>query len=97
MAGICEETTDDLSHLDDEGGHLGLCAGGEERMNWLRRLAAVIGAAKGVHYLHHGVLPSIFHHDLKMTNILLDHNFVPKICDFGLPRPPSHVIALQVS
>ncbi|CAM6104517.1 unnamed protein product [Calypogeia fissa] len=68
---------------------------GEERMNWLRRLAALIGAAKGVHYLHHGVLPSIFHHDLKMTNILLDHNFVPKICDFGLPKPPSHVRALQ--
>ncbi|BFI40293.1 hypothetical protein MPTK2_7g08090 [Marchantia polymorpha subsp. ruderalis] len=70
-------------------------SGSEDTLSWLRRLAAVIGAAKGVHYLHHGVLPSIFHHDLRMSNILMDHNFVPKVADFGLPRPPPHVIAMQ--
>ncbi|KAL3682273.1 hypothetical protein R1sor_000295 [Riccia sorocarpa] len=67
----------------------------EEGLSWVRRLAAVIGAAKGVHYLHHGVVPSIFHHDLRMANILMDHNYVPKISDYGLPRPPPHVIAVQ--
>ncbi|KAL2611070.1 hypothetical protein R1flu_022762 [Riccia fluitans] len=79
----------------DNGSLRSHISGREETLSWLRRLAAVIGAAKGVHYLHHGVLPSIFHHDLRMSNIMMDHNFVPKVSDYGLPRPPPHVIAMQ--
>ena len=39
------------------------------------------GIAYGMNYLHS---LSIIHRDLKTDNILLDDNFYPKICDFGI-------------
>ncbi|KAI0511060.1 hypothetical protein KFK09_011678 [Dendrobium nobile] len=50
--------------------------------------------AKGLHYLHQGCNMRILHFDIKPHNILLDHNFSPKISDFGLAKlhPKSHSI-----
>lgn len=39
------------------------------------------GIAYGMNYLHS---QSIVHRDLKTGNILLDENFYPRICDFGI-------------
>lgn len=39
------------------------------------------GIAKGMEYIHSR---SIIHRDLKPSNILLDHLFLPRICDFGI-------------
>lgn len=43
----------------------------------------LIGIASAMKYLHQN---KILHRDLKPGNILLDKNFYPKICDFGLSR-----------
>ncbi|CAA2978444.1 rust resistance kinase Lr10-like [Olea europaea subsp. europaea] len=45
-----------------------------------------LGVAKGVDYLHRGCDMQILHFDIKPHNILLDHNFIPKISDFGLAK-----------
>ncbi|XP_073286339.1 rust resistance kinase Lr10-like [Primulina huaijiensis] len=45
-----------------------------------------LGIAKGIEYLHEGCEKQILHFDIKPHNILLDHNFHPKICDFGLAK-----------
>ncbi|XP_043816540.1 proline-rich receptor-like protein kinase PERK1 [Manihot esculenta] len=43
-----------------------------------------IGSAKGLKYLHEYCEPKIIHGGIKPENILLDHNFEPKVADFGL-------------
>ncbi|XP_073125319.1 rust resistance kinase Lr10-like [Henckelia pumila] len=45
-----------------------------------------LGIAKGIEYLHEGCDQQILHFDIKPNNILLDHKFNPKICDFGLAK-----------
>ncbi|EXB81104.1 putative receptor-like protein kinase [Morus notabilis] len=45
-----------------------------------------LGIAKGIEYLHQGCDQRILHFDIKPQNILLDHNFKPKISDFGLAK-----------
>ncbi|XP_019052117.1 PREDICTED: rust resistance kinase Lr10-like [Nelumbo nucifera] len=45
-----------------------------------------MGIAKGIEYLHQGCDQRILHFDIKPHNILLDHNFNPKISDFGLAK-----------
>ncbi|KAL3499698.1 hypothetical protein ACH5RR_038791 [Cinchona calisaya] len=42
-----------------------------------------LGIAKGIEYLPQGCEQRILHFDIKPHNILLDHNFNPKISDFG--------------
>ncbi|KAL8053622.1 hypothetical protein ABFX02_05G084300 [Erythranthe guttata] len=44
------------------------------------------GIARGIEYLHEGCDQQILHFDIKPQNVLLDHNFNPKICDFGLAK-----------
>ncbi|XP_042436205.1 rust resistance kinase Lr10-like isoform X1 [Zingiber officinale] len=45
-----------------------------------------IGIARGIDYLHQGCDMQILHFDIKPHNILIDHNFTPKISDFGLAK-----------
>lgn len=37
-------------------------------------------------YLHEGLEPKVVHRDIKSSNILLDHNWHPKLSDFGLAK-----------
>nr|CAD1842770.1 unnamed protein product [Ananas comosus var. bracteatus] len=54
------------------------------RMDKLQEIA--IGIARGIEYLHQGCDHRILHFDIKPHNILLDHNYNPKISDFSLAK-----------
>ncbi|XP_031499178.1 rust resistance kinase Lr10-like [Nymphaea colorata] len=47
-------------------------------------LGITSGITTGIEYLHQGCDQRIIHFDIKSHNILLDHDFTPKIFDFGL-------------
>ncbi|XP_077229860.1 rust resistance kinase Lr10-like [Tasmannia lanceolata] len=55
-------------------------------LGWEKLLDIGIGVARGIEYLHQGCEQRILHFDIKPHNILLDHNFNPKISDFGLAK-----------
>ncbi|KAJ7531383.1 hypothetical protein O6H91_14G042000 [Diphasiastrum complanatum] len=54
-----------------------------------RRLRMALDVAKGMNYLH-TCTPMIVHRDLKSPNLLVDKNWVVKVCDFGLSRMKHH-------
>uniref|UniRef100_A0A5B7A3W3 Protein kinase domain-containing protein n=1 Tax=Davidia involucrata TaxID=16924 RepID=A0A5B7A3W3_DAVIN len=54
-------------------------------LTWTQRIAAAIGVAKGIQFLHTGIVPGVFSNNLKITDILLDQNLVAKISSYNLP------------
>nr|GFA64721.1 serine/threonine-protein kinase EDR1 [Tanacetum cinerariifolium] len=48
-----------------------------------------LDVAKGMNYLHTSN-PVIVHRDLKTPNLLVDKNWVVKVCDFGMSRMKHH-------
>uniref|UniRef100_F6H835 Protein kinase domain-containing protein n=2 Tax=Vitis vinifera TaxID=29760 RepID=F6H835_VITVI len=60
--------------------------GNNRSLGWCKLHDIAIGIAKGIEYLHQGCDQRILHFDIKPHNILLDHNFNPKISDFGLAK-----------
>ena len=58
---------------------------GEAILEWdmCHKMIILLGISFGMEYLHQH---KIMHRDLKPLNILLDLNFYPKICDFGLSK-----------
>lgn len=59
--------------------------GGRQTLTWVQRIAAAIGVAKGIQFLHTGIVPGVFSNNLKITDILLDQNLVAKISSYNLP------------
>ncbi|XP_068649653.1 LRR receptor-like serine/threonine-protein kinase FEI 1 isoform X2 [Aristolochia californica] len=57
-----------------------------EQLDWDARVNIIIGAAKGLAYLHHDCSPRIIHRDIKSSNILLDGNLEARVSDFGLAK-----------
>ncbi|MED6176900.1 hypothetical protein PIB30_092760 [Stylosanthes scabra] len=55
-------------------------------LDWPTRYKIAIDAAEGLSYLHHGIVPPIFHRDVKSNNILLDNEFGAKVADFGVAK-----------
>ncbi|XP_014507006.1 probable serine/threonine-protein kinase PIX13 [Vigna radiata var. radiata] len=58
---------------------------GMEPLSWNTRLKIVIGAARGLAFLHTNENNVIFR-DFKTSNILLDGNYNAKLADFGLAK-----------
>ncbi|KAL2236016.1 UNVERIFIED_CONTAM: putative serine/threonine-protein kinase SIS8 [Sesamum indicum] len=54
-----------------------------------RRIKMALDVAKGMNYLHTSH-PIIVHRDLKTPNLLVDKNWVVKVCDFGMSRLQHH-------
>lgn len=55
------------------------------KLPWVQRISAAIGVAKGIQFLHGGIMPGLFANNLKITNILLDQNLVAKIGSYNIP------------
>ncbi|KAF2287005.1 hypothetical protein GH714_036913 [Hevea brasiliensis] len=54
-----------------------------------RRMRMALDVAKGMNYLHTSH-PPIVHRDLKSPNLLVDKNWIVKVCDFGMSRMKHH-------
>ncbi|XP_068648601.1 probable LRR receptor-like serine/threonine-protein kinase At1g14390 [Aristolochia californica] len=59
----------------------------QEMSKWPQRVSTVIGIARGIQFLHTGLVPAIFGNDLKIDNIVLDENLIAKINGYNLPLP----------
>ncbi|GLT57102.1 hypothetical protein SLA2020_300980 [Shorea laevis] len=59
---------------------------GVPNFRFIERLNVVIEVAHAIKYLHYHCQPAIVHGDLKPSNILLDHEMVAHVGDFGLAR-----------
>ncbi|TKV96743.1 hypothetical protein SEVIR_9G449500v4 [Setaria viridis] len=59
---------------------------GRQPLDWSTRIQILLGAAKGLEYLHNKVKPPIINRDVKCANILLGEGYHPKLSDFGLAK-----------
>ncbi|CAN4112673.1 unnamed protein product [Withania somnifera] len=55
------------------------------KLTWAQRIAAATGVAKGLQFLHNGIIPGLYSNNLKITDISLDQNLVAKISSYNLP------------
>ncbi|KAL6568253.1 hypothetical protein OROHE_003937 [Orobanche hederae] len=55
-------------------------------LDWCSRMKIAVGTARGLAYLHEDSSPRVIHRDFKSSNILLEHDYTPKVSDFGLAR-----------
>nr|CAB3493887.1 unnamed protein product [Digitaria exilis] len=63
-------------------------------IGWVDRLEICLGSARGLAFLHHGLIKSspssgghvITHGDVKSSNILLDEHMRPRVSDLGLAK-----------
>lgn len=55
-------------------------------LDWNARMKIALGAGRALAYLHEDSSPCVIHRDFKSSNILLEHDFTPKVSDFGLAR-----------
>lgn len=64
-----------------------LCADRHYRksLTWTQRVAVATGVAKGIQFLHTEIVPGVYSNNLKITDVLLDQNFVAKISSYNMP------------
>ncbi|KAI5563588.1 hypothetical protein BDE02_14G001300 [Populus trichocarpa] len=53
-------------------------------LTWNTRVRIALGTARAVEYLHEVCSPSFIHKNIKSSNILLDNELNPCLCDYGL-------------
>ncbi|KAG5075790.1 hypothetical protein AAZX31_20G206600 [Glycine max] len=58
----------------------------EGPLNWFDRMKIVVGASKGLEYLHETTNPPLIFRDLKASSILVDSDLLAKLCDVGMAK-----------
>ncbi|KAI4327914.1 hypothetical protein L6164_020323 [Bauhinia variegata] len=66
--------------------HLGTESAISQKLSLVQRVNTIIDVSSALHYLHHECEQPIIHCDLKPENVLLDHDMVAHVGDFGLAR-----------
>lgn len=67
-----------------------MAAKNKEGLQWKHRYYIALGAGKALRYLHEECrVGCIVHRDMRPNNILLTHDFIPMVGDFGLARRQS--------
>ncbi|CAG7878465.1 unnamed protein product [Brassica rapa] len=54
-------------------------------LTWEQRISVAIGVAKGIQFLHTGIVPGVYDNNLRITDVLLDSNLAAKISSYNLP------------
>jgi len=71
------------NHLDTKKKKILFPPDASRGLEWRLRYQIIKGICEGLHYIHG---KKIVHGELRLTNVLLDDNMVPKIADFCLSR-----------
>ncbi|KAL1827061.1 hypothetical protein ACET3Z_005473 [Daucus carota] len=58
----------------------------KEPLDWTTRIKIAAGAAQGLEYLHDKANPPIVYRDMRASNILLEDDYKPRLCDIGLAK-----------
>ncbi|XP_039139340.1 LOW QUALITY PROTEIN: probable inactive leucine-rich repeat receptor-like protein kinase At3g03770 [Dioscorea cayenensis subsp. rotundata] len=58
---------------------------GGQMLTWSQRISSAIGVARGIQFLHAGIIPGLFGNNLKITNILSRSELLRKISSYNLP------------
>ncbi|CAL5338434.1 hypothetical protein CsSME_00021967 [Camellia sinensis var. sinensis] len=58
-----------------------------EYLKWPQRMGIAVGIARGIQFLHSGIVPGMYGNDLKIENILLDKTLTAKISSYNISLP----------
>ncbi|CAA2949318.1 probable inactive leucine-rich repeat receptor kinase At3g03770 [Olea europaea subsp. europaea] len=56
-----------------------------QKFTWIQRINAAIEVARGIQFLHTGMVPGVYSNHLRITDILLSHDLHAKISKCNLP------------